>query len=226
MYRFPRNSARLFWANEMINAIVFDMDGVLVEAKDWHYEALNKALSLFGQQIDRDDHLRFYDGLPTSKKLALFSMEHRLPRELHPFINEMKQIYTLEIVHTKCKPTFAHEYALSRLKAEGYLIGVASNSIKKTIEVMMEKTKLIKYLDIMMSNEDVTKAKPDPEIYLKTMVRLNVKPEECLILEDNENGIKAAESSGAHVLRINAVTDVNYNNIKNQIGIINKAWQN
>ena len=65
----------------MIKAIIFDMDGVLIEAKDWHYEALNKALSLFGYEISRYDHLVTYDGLPTSKKLEMLSMERGLPRK-------------------------------------------------------------------------------------------------------------------------------------------------
>ena len=65
----------------------------------------------------------------------------------------------------------------------------------------------------MLSNEDVKKAKPDPEIYLTAIGKLNLKPEECLIVEDNQNGIKAAKSSGAHVLEVKSVKDVNYDNI-------------
>ena len=78
-----------------IKAIVFDMDGVLIEAKDWHYEALNKALRLFGYEISRYDHLVTYDGLPTSKKLEMLSLEKGLPTGLHQFINQMKQSYKL-----------------------------------------------------------------------------------------------------------------------------------
>ena len=91
---------------EKIKAIVFDMDGVLIEAKDWHYEALNRALRLFGYEISRYDHLITYDGLPTAKKLEMLSIEKGLPQGLHKFINEMKQRYTIEIVNAKCKPMF------------------------------------------------------------------------------------------------------------------------
>ena len=70
------------------------MDGVLIDAKEWHYEALNKALALFGYQISRYEHLVTYDGLPTRKKLEMLSMEQGLPVQLHSFINEMKQLYT------------------------------------------------------------------------------------------------------------------------------------
>lgn len=79
----------------MIKAIVFDMDGVLIEAKDWHYEALNRALRLFGFEISRYDHLTTFDGLPTKRKLQILSAEHDLPAKLHDFINEMKQQYTM-----------------------------------------------------------------------------------------------------------------------------------
>ena len=139
-----------------IKAVVFDMDGVLIEAKDWHYEALNRALKLFGVEISKYDHLVTYDGLPTLKKLEMLSLERGLPEELHQFINDIKQIYTMEIVHAKCKPLFSHEYALSRLSSEGYRLAVASNSIRKSIEVMMEKAALDKYLDFYLSNQDVT----------------------------------------------------------------------
>jgi beta-phosphoglucomutase len=197
-----------------IKAIIFDMDGVLIDAKDWHYEALNKALALFGFSISRYDHLVTYDGLPTKKKLEMLTLERGLPKGLHHFINELKQIYTMEMIFQKCKPVFYHEYALSRLKAEGYRLAVASNSIRQTVELMMEKSNLARYMDLMLSNQDVSKPKPDPEIYNTAIARLGLKPEECLIVEDNQNGIKAAQASGANVMIVNSVEDVNYTNIK------------
>jgi len=198
----------------MIKAVIFDMDGVLIEAKDWHYEALNKSLNLFGYNISRFDHLTKFDGLPTKDKLNILSTEYNLPYELHSFINEMKQSYTMEIVHTKCKPLFIHEFALSRLKMEGYKLAVASNSVKNTVTTMMEKAALTPYLDMMISNEDVKKGKPDPEMYIKTIGLLGLKPEECVVVEDNENGIRAAKAAGTHVLAVSEVHDVIYRNIK------------
>lgn len=200
-----------------IRAVLFDMDGVLIDAKEWHYDSLNRALNLFGYNIERYEHLTFYDGLPTSVKLKKLSVEKGLPSALHAFINEMKQHYTMAEIHNKCRPTFIHEYALSRLKKENYLLGVCSNSIRSTVITMMDYSNLNQYLDIILSNEDVTKSKPDPDIYLSAMNKLKLRPDECLILEDNENGIKAANASGAHLLRINTVADVNYQNIKKRI---------
>ena len=115
------------------------MDGVLIEAKNWHYEALNKALGLFGMEISRYDHLVTYDGLPTKKKLEMLTTERGLPIGLHDFINAMKQEYTMEIVYSRCKPRFFHEFALSRLKKEGYRLAVASNSIRQTVESMLQR---------------------------------------------------------------------------------------
>ncbi len=207
----------------MIRGVVFDMDGVLIEAKDWHYEALNRALALFGYEISRYDHLTTFDGLPTKKKLQMLSAENNLPTELHDFINDMKQRYTMEIVNARCKPRFNHEYALSKLHAAGYKLAVASNSIRSTIEVMMQRAALDRYLSFIVSNQDVSRAKPDPEMYNKAIGAFGLLPEECLIVEDNENGIRAARASGAHVLEVDEVDDVTFDNIARRIAEIDAA---
>ncbi len=201
----------------MIKAILFDMDGVLIDAKEWHYEALNKALDLFGVSISRYDHLVTYDGLPTRIKLEMLSLEKGLPRGLHQFIYDLKQKFTVDQVLINCKPVFYQEYALSRLKNEGYSLAVCSNSIRESIELMMKKSDLGKYMDFIVSNQDVSKSKPDPEMYNFAISKLGLRPEECLILEDNENGIKAAKASGAHLLTIGSIEEVNYRNISRRI---------
>jgi beta-phosphoglucomutase len=200
-----------------IKAVVFDMDGVLIEARDWHYEALNRALAMFGYQISRYDHLVSYNGLPTRRKLEMLTLERGLPPGLHGFLNELKQIYTWEIVHAQCKPVFQHEYALSQLKGAGYKLACASNSVRKSVELMMEKSNLLPYLDLLLSNEDVKKAKPDPEIYLEAIGRLGVEPHECLVVEDNDNGIRAARAAGAHLMIVEDTTEVRLQNILEHI---------
>lgn len=205
-----------------IKAIVFDMDGVLIEAKDWHYEALNKALRLFGYEISRYDHLVTYDGLPTSKKLEMLSLEKGLPRGLHQFINDMKQLYTTEMVHMQCSPRFFHEYALSRLKNEGYRLAVASNSIRNSVELMMRKSALLPYLEFFLSNQDVSRGKPDPEIYNVAIARLGLQPKEVMVIEDNRNGIQAATAAGANVMKVETVYDVNYENIHKHLELFER----
>ena len=206
-----------------IKAVIFDMDGVLIDAREWHYDSLNAALELFGSEISRYDHLVTFDGLPTKKKLEMISLEGGFPTKLHDFVNDLKQQKTLEIVYSKCKPVFQHQFALSKLKAKGYALAVCSNSVRKTIEIMMDKSGLMPYLDFFLSNQDVVKGKPDPEIYTKAIARLGLQPQECLIVEDNENGIKAALASGAHLLRVDNPDDVHYYNIVDKIKEIENA---
>lgn len=204
----------------MIKAILFDMDGVLIDAKDWHYDAFNRALSLFGYSISRESHLSTFDGLPTRDKLKILSESSSLPLGLHDFLNSLKQLYTLEISAQRCKPTFNHQYALSNLNRDGYKLAVCSNSVRQSIITMMKQSHLDQYLEFIISNEDVEYGKPNPEMYNLAINRLNLSPDECLILEDNEHGIKAAIDSGAHLLKIGTPDDVTYQSIINRINQI------
>lgn len=193
------------------------MDGVLIDAREWHYEALNRALGLFGLEISRFDHLVTYDGLPTKVKLEMISRERRLPRSLHSFLNDLKQQYTLELIVQHCRPVFQHEYALSRLKLEGYRLGLASNAVRSTIEEMVGRASLSPYFDVVLSNGDVVNAKPDPEIYRRAIELLGLEPYEVLVVEDNDKGVKAAMAAGAHVVQVSGPADVTYERIKSEI---------
>ena len=117
----------------MISAVIFDMDGVLIDAKEWHFEAFNRAIALFGFGMSLTEHQATLDGLPTRRKLEILTAARGLPSELHSFIAELKQAYTMEIAAIKCRPCFTQEYALSRLKREGYHLAVASNSIRSPL---------------------------------------------------------------------------------------------
>lgn len=200
-----------------IEAVIFDMDGVLIDAKEWHYEALNRALALFGYTIDHEAHLARFDGLPTKTKLEMLSKEVALPRSLHRFINRMKQHYTNELIAERLCPTPEHVYATWRLRMEGLRLAVASNSIRATVEFMIRKAELTKFFEYLLSNEDVVNPKPSPQIYQRAMELLGVTPETTLIVEDSPFGLQAAYASGAHVLKVDSVKDVNYDNIRGRI---------
>ena len=143
MHRLDRECSRILLLLFMIKAVLFDLDGVLVDAIEWHYEALNKALSLFGHGIDRQSHLSFYNGLPTKVKLDHLTKERGLPKSLHNIIYEMKQIYTTDFINKCCRPDFQKQLLFKALKKRGLKIGVCSNSIRETLQLMLKKSNLI-----------------------------------------------------------------------------------
>lgn len=205
----------------MIKAILFDMDGVLVDAKDWHFDCLNDALKQYGHEISMQDHLTRFDGLPTSTKLNILTEERGLDSKLHDKINGLKQKFTLEAFGERISPGKSQLQMLENL-SKNHSLCLCSNSKSKTISTFLKSSQTGKYFDFYLSNEDVEIPKPDPEIYNKAISKFNLKPNECLIIEDNFNGIKAAKASGAFVLEIGKIAEVNYDNI---IGKINQTHQ-
>ena len=198
----------------MITAIIFDMDGVLVDAKEWHYEALNRALALFGYCISRSEHLSRYDGLPTRRKLKMLTEDKRLPEALHEFIHRLKQKHLLAVARQQCRPNRLHLEALTRLKQDGLMLAMASNSVRRTVDLLVERTGLGNLLAFHLSNQDVARPKPDPEIYLKAMQKLGVAPDECVVVEDGAYGIEAARRAGCRVFEVEHVDDVNYHALR------------
>lgn len=207
-----------------IKAVIFDMDGVLVDAKEWHYESLNNALSHYGfSPISRKDHLEIYDGLPTKEKLKINPDTKELEEEYHGKINNLKQEFLAKIIEEKCIPSLLHHRTLQELKEKGYKLAVCSNAIRQSVEVLLSKMGLISYIDFFLSNQDVENPKPHPEIYVKAIKKLGILPESVLICEDNVKGIASAKESGGNVLEIGTVYDVTYENIKHTIEKIEKG---
>lgn len=200
-----------------VRGVLFDLDGVLVDATEWHYEALNRALRLFGFDISRYEHLSSYNGLPTRRKLEMLSVEKGLPVPMHGLLNRLKQVYTRDEILTKCRPVFEKEYMLHRLQREGYRLACCSNSVRDTLELMIRQSGLDPCFEFLMSNEDVSAPKPDPEVYVKAMARLGLRPEQTVIVEDAPHGIEAARRSGAHVCAVTGFSDVDYFRVRQAI---------
>jgi beta-phosphoglucomutase len=200
-----------------IKAILFDLDGVLVDATEWHYEALNRALALFGFHIARYEHLTTYNGLPTRKKLEMLSVEKGFPRGLHSLVNQIKQKYTREEILRHCTPVFEKEFMVRQLKRDGFKLAVCSNSIRDSVELMLRGSGLLDLFDCVLSNEDVARAKPDPEIYLTVCERLGVEPREALIVEDAPHGVEAARRSGALLCQVQNFNEVDYDRVRRSL---------
>jgi beta-phosphoglucomutase-like phosphatase (HAD superfamily) len=178
------------------------MDGVLIDARDWHYDALNEALRIFGVEINRSDHLSRFNGLSTRKKLDMLTSDGLVPYELHEAIQSIKQDRTLRIAAQKCFPIVSHQVLINRLKVLGIKVGLVTNSIRKSSEFMLEYAGLLKFMDVVVTNEDVLEGKPNPAGYLLAMQKLQVLPSETIVIEDGEYGILAAEAAGASVIKV------------------------
>jgi len=201
-----------------IKFIIFDLDGVLVEAKEIHYEALNEAL---GEKysITWDEHLSRYDGLKTSQKLEMLTKDKGLPVELYDDVWINKQKLTIEKLRNLSQSEQLIE-CMSSLTNDDYKIAVCSNSIRKTVLTVLSKLGIIEYVDLIISNEDVKNSKPHPEMYWKAISVMSFLPEQTLIVEDSPYGLLAASRSKSHVLRVKSPTEVSYSNIIKKINEI------
>lgn len=193
----------------MIKAIIFDLDGVLVDATQWHFEALNDALKLFGYQIDLEEHLSIYNGLPTYEKLKLISERKGLPQGLHEIVKVMKRKFTDDRVAQLCTPSHEKQIMLNNLKKRGYKIACCSNAQKYSVINMLQRTGIDQFFDIVLGNDEGFKPKPEPDMYLAVFKKLKIKPNEAIIVEDTAHGIEAAKRSGAKVMAVRGFEDVN-----------------
>ncbi len=200
-----------------IKAVLFDLDGVLVDATEWHYEALNRALGLFGYTISRYEHLTTYNGLPTRQKLEMLTVEKGFPRGLHSLVNKIKQKYTREEILRSCTPVFEKEFMIHQLKRDGFKLACCSNSIRDSVELMLRGSGIIELFDLLISNEDVAHAKPDPEMYLTACQRLGIQPHQAVIVEDAPHGIEAAKRAGGVLCQVSGFNEVDYARIKRAI---------
>ena len=206
----------------MIKMVIFDLDGVLVDAREIHYEALNAALKAVNEKyvIGRQEHLSTYDGLSTTKKLNMLTENKGLPNELHDTVWRLKQQKTVEIIDAFDKDKRICSI-LKKLKDDGYSVACATNSIRKTAKLQLIRKGFFEYIDFLYSNQDVVKPKPSAEIYMRCMLRANVDPNETIIVEDSHHGRKAAINSGAHLCAVKNSSEVTYDKIKKIIDEIN-----
>ena len=197
--------------NHLTKLIVFDLDGVLVSAKQIHFDTLNKALWESAQSnkyvISEAEHLSIYDGLKTNQKLELLTQNKGLQRDTYETIWNRKQQLTIEAI-SELQPDLEKIELFKELRDRGYKLACASNSIRRSVLVMLAKIGIIEFMDLIISNEDVKNSKPHPEMYWKTMSMMGVLPEETLIVEDSPHGLLAASRSRANVLRVDSPKDL------------------
>lgn len=187
--------------SKVIKLVIFDMDGVLVDACDWHRKALNMALKeVSGYEISLEDHYSIFNGLPTRVKLSLLVESNKIKKEDSDKIYKMKQDYTIDLINQSAQEDSEKIEMICALKARGLKVACFTNSIKHTAQLMLSKAGVFNLLDMFLSNQDVENSKPAPEGYIKTMENFKMSRNETLIVEDSPKGTKAALASGANVL--------------------------
>ena len=191
------------------SAVIFDMDGVLIDARDWHFEALNDALRIFGEEISIPEHLSRFDGLPTKVKLRMLEEDGRIVAGLGGQIEAIKQERTLRAAARLCFPSLEHLIMFAELKRAGYKLGVATNSIRSSASAMLSFAGILETLDVLVTNSDVERAKPNPAMYIKACHSLNLRAEEVLVFEDNQYGIAAAKAAGCDVVAVDNPQQLN-----------------
>ena len=202
----------------MIKTIIFDLDGVLVEGKKIHYNTLNESLREIDEKyiITESEHLSIYDGLKTTQKLELLTKNKGLHPEFYDSIWYRKQHLTIEAI-SQLQPDLDKIELFKELRDRGYKLACASNSIRRSVLVMLAKIGIIEFMDLIISNEDVKNSKPHPEMYWKTMSMMECLPEETLIVEDSPHGLLAASRSRANVLRVDDPNDLTLEKIEKKL---------
>jgi HAD superfamily hydrolase (TIGR01509 family) len=212
----------------MLNKLViFDLDGVLIDSRELHYDALNEALRKVGQEyvISREEHLSTYDGLNTTRKLELLSEQKSLDRKYFNQIWQDKQNATFDLIR-KLPANNTAKYIIEELKKKGWKVAVASNSIRETIRIALNTIGILGDVDYIVSNEDVKRTKPFPEMYWKCMTALNTLPKNTIIVEDSHIGRQGAIDSGAILYPVENANDLNGIKFMDKISEFEKAQEN
>jgi len=176
----------------MIKAIIFDMDGLLLDSEPVQYESVVKTLKEFGVNLTEREFVEkiFKEGLGTADILK----EKNPDADLEKY-RKMRSENFIKMIDEKIRPM---PYALEFLDMarESFKTGLVTNTSKEMAMPMLEKFGIQKKMDVMVFRRDYEKRKPDPESYLLAAKKLGVDPSECLVLEDTERGVASAKNAG------------------------------
>ena len=179
----------------MINAFIFDMDGVIIDSEPLHLKAEAKYLEKIGIK-EPDKFLEDFCAIRTSdmilEVIKCFNLDISHPEALSKIANEKMKIFSEQII-TEI-PGISK--LLNYLKEQNFKIGLATSSDLEIIEIVFNKLGIKQYFDVVTNGNEVKKGKPAPDIFIKTAEKLKVDPLECLVLEDSMHGVNAAKKAG------------------------------
>lgn len=204
--------------------IIFDLDGVLIDSRETHFNALNLALDEFGSNlmITRDEQNNIFEGLTTKAKLSILTETKGLPEILHEDVWKLKQQYS-SVLFASISPDQELVNLFKFIKSMGIGVAVASNSIRDTLNTCLRSLGLLDLVDYSLSNEDVSSPKPSPEMYNKVIEHFNTTPDRVVIFEDSPIGMMAAQASGARVEQVRDRSDIWFDRILRVVEELNEA---
>jgi len=181
--------------------VIFDLDGVLVDACEWHRIALNKSLKeVCDYEIPLSDHYSEFNGIPTREKLKKLVTMGVIDDVSIDKIYEIKQKNTILAIKNNATIRPEKIEMLTWLRSHNIHVACFTNSIRETAMLMLEKTGIIDLFELITTNQDVENPKPDPEGYISTLKYFNIDSDDTLIIEDSPKGVTAAERSGCNVI--------------------------
>ena len=184
----------------VIKAIIFDMDGVIIDSEPAHLVSANIVLAKEGANLSEEDN-EVYLGWNEKRYWTDLVARFNLSRSVDDYIVERHELL-LGLLRQELPIAKGIESALLEAQARGLKIGLASSAEMGLIQHVVDKGGLLKYFDSISSGDEVRNSKPDPEIFLLAADRLNVAPKDCLVFEDSLNGVAAAQEAGMQCVRV------------------------
>ena len=197
----------------MYKAFLFDFDGVLVDTTDIQVRSIAEAIkNIIGLSIKHpSDWEIIYSTITTKAKLVKLSHKGYLPlKQIEEVYTEKKRLANEMMLKLDPQHYFDKRQMFDFLKAEDKKIGVVTNANGDSTRMLLKHLDFMKYLDVLITNNDVVNSKPHPEPYIRAMLEVGCKLEEYIIFEDSIVGLQAARATGAAVCEVRHVNDVNF----------------
>lgn len=185
----------------MIKAVIFDLDGLLIDSEIISYEIYKALLAPFGINFSISDYAENYSGKSEIKNVAYLIQSYGLPWSSEVGLKKVTMMEeSLLAQGVDLKP--GAKRLLMYLKEKDYKIALASSSVEKRALDILDKHEIKMYFDAFVFGHEVERGKPYPDIFLKACAKIKVSPKECLVLEDSEAGVEAAHAAGIPVICI------------------------
>lgn len=191
-----------------IKAVIFDMDGVIIDSEPIHYRVNQRLFKELMLDITEEEYNTFI-GCSNSDMWGTLKDKYGLQEGVENLIAHQIEENINDLHNSNQKPISGIVELLDNLASENIKIGLASSSPMRYIEKVLEELALEKYFMIKVSGEDLENSKPNPDIYLKAASLIGESPEKCLAIEDSYNGVIAVKKAGMKCIGFNNVNSGN-----------------